>query len=124
MFKLIYNITSAFFFGIYCFILTIITGKKVKVSHYHNEDNLDGNTPFNICSDKFIKTQYASNVSIKAKREILEDFLSHLEKDKKITSITDDILFPTFNGKEVNGNRGFSPVLRESIQNYLDKQIR
>ncbi len=124
MFKVIYNISSAFFFGIYSVILTIVTGKKVKISHYHFEEHLDGNNLVNICSDMFIKTQSSSNVSIKAKRAILEDFLLHLETDKNITSITDDIEFPTFNGKEVNGSRGLSPVLRETLQNYLEKQIR
>jgi hypothetical protein len=124
MFKLIYNISSSFFFGVYSLILTIVTGKKVKISHYHFEEHLDGNNLINLCSDKFIKTQYASNVSIQAKRVILQDFISHLEKDNDITSITDDIPFPIFNGKEVIGSRGLSPVLHESLQNYLDKQIR
>jgi hypothetical protein len=100
-------------------LLTIITGKMSKVSLYHFDNELENNGFFDICSDKYIKTNYFSNVSDKCKYAIISDFLSNLSRNKKFTSVVSTVSFPIFDGKEIIGTQGYYPILQDCLKDYI-----
>jgi hypothetical protein len=99
-------------------IMTIITGKMVKISPYHFDKQSDNNTFFNICSDKYIKINLTNNVSKSAKIKIIQEFISHLSKDENFTNPVNQAKFPIFNGSEIIGTSNYYSVIEDSLKEY------
>jgi hypothetical protein len=121
MFQFIYNVTQSIFTSIWFIIMTIMTGKMVKVSPYSFDNQTEGNSFFNICSDRFKKTNYPSNVSDKCKELIISDFIHHLSGDSKFTAPTSSVEYPIFDGKEFIGTQSWHSVMKNSLSDYVRK---
>jgi hypothetical protein len=120
MFQLCYNISVAIHCSIYHLLLTIITGKLPKISYYHFEKDSLGNNFFNICNDKFIKTNYKNNVSNDCKRLIIKEYIDSLHNDEYFKNAISSARFPIFNGKEIIGNSNSYSVMSD----FLDKNYK
>lgn len=121
MFQFIYNVTQSIFTSIWFIIMTIVTGKMVKVSPYEFDWKKEDNTFFNICNDKFIKTNYDSNVSSKCKELIISDFIEHLSRDNNFHFPTTEIDYPIFDGKDIVGTQTYYSVIQKSLKDYVRK---
>jgi len=120
MFQLIYNIISAIFYSIWSTALTIITGKLAKISPYHaDKPLLHDNSMFDICSDKYIKTDTPRLVTDWCKERIIKDFINHLSKDDKFIIPVNDAKFPIFDGKEIIGESNVYSVMEDSLKDYI-----
>lgn len=123
MFRFIYNVVQTVLISMWYTIMTIITGKMVKVSIYHFDSKKDDNTLFNVCNDKFKKTNYASNVSSECKKTIINNFIEHLVKDENFHNPLSDIEFPIFDGKEIIGNDSYLNVIQTSLDDFIKQDI-
>lgn len=119
MFQVIYNVVQAFSFSIWAIIMTIVTGKMVKISHYHIEKNSFDNSIFNICSDKYIKTDKMNMVTDAVKKQIINHFITHLSASKEFLNSTSDIEVPIFDGKDIIGTKGLFPLLDEEKEKFI-----
>ncbi len=75
MFNFIFNVLLSVVYGLWSIIMTLVTGKLCKISTYHSYHNSHDANPFEVCKDRYIKTQYPTNVSVTCKRQIISDFL-------------------------------------------------
>ena len=121
MFQFIYNVMQSISFSIWSIIMTIITGKMVKISHYHMEKNSLDNSAIDICSDKYIKTDKVHLVSEKAKKLIIEDFIEHLSTEGEFYNPVSRANFPIFDGNEIIGESNVYSVMYKCLDNYLNK---
>ena len=119
MFQVIYNVVQAFSFSIWAIIMTIVTGKMVKISHYHMEKTSFDNGVFDICSDKYIKTDKVNMVTDVVKRQIINQFITHLSVSREFLSSTSDIKVPIFDGKDIIGTKGLFPLLNEEKEKFI-----
>lgn len=78
MFQFIYNVTQSILVSLWMILLTIITGKLPKVSLYHFDKRAENGGAFDICSDKYIKTNDHSNVSKECKDIIINKYINSL----------------------------------------------
>lgn len=121
MFQFIYNVFQSISFSIWSIIMTIITGKMVKISHYHLDKSYLDNNAFDICSDKYIKTDKERLVSEKAKKLIIEDFIAYLSTQTNFNIPVSKANFPIFDGDKIIGNSNVYSVMEECLENYLNK---
>lgn len=119
-----YNVCQSIFAFIWMLILTIITGKMSKISFYHFEQQSEDINFFDLCSDKYIKTNYAANVSNGCRENIIQQFIDDLSENEKFTSVVSGVEFPIFNGKAIVGSRSYYPVLQDCLKDYMSKLER
>jgi hypothetical protein len=119
MFQVIYNVVQSFSFSVWSIIMTIITGKMVKISHYHLDKDCFNNNAFDICSDKYIKTDKMNMVTDAVKKQIINHFIAHLSASKEFLNSTSDIKAPIFDGKDIIGTKGLFPLLDEEKEKFI-----
>lgn len=120
MFKFAYNIVATFLFSLLSMILVIVTGKQPKVSCYHNDLNSHNSDVFDICNDKYIKTNHQSNVSPDCKRLIIDEYLRWLGNDKKFTDIANGMDFPIHSGNEIIGTQSYFSVMDDIKTEFIN----
>lgn len=119
MFQFIYNVIQSIFLSLWMILMTIITGKLPKISLYHFDKQAEYNSPFDVCSDKYIKTNYDSNVSNKCKHVIIDEYINSLSKNKKFSSVVSTIDFPIFDGKDIIGTQGYYNIMQDCLKDYI-----
>ena len=121
MFRLIYNVCTSFSLSIWFILMSIITGKISKVSIYHM--GKFGISPFDVCSEKYIKIENSDFVDSYTKEEIIRKFINHLSKDEKFSNVVDGIDFPIFDGVEITGSTNFNDVISKSLNEFIKNDI-
>ena len=119
MFQFIYNIIQSIVYSIWIIIMTIITGKMIKVSPYHFDKQSDNNGFFDICRDKYIKINHPSNVSDSCKKIIIADFIDYINRDEYFYSNANNTDFPIFSGSKIVRRIGIKEAMRNGLNNYI-----
>lgn len=124
MFKYLGNVIGTIGISLFTIIMTIITGKLSKISNYHLiHDSIECDGPLDICSDKLIKTNFSSNVSINCQKSIIMDFIDSLNKNQRFKNPTSQVKYPIFNGQSLIGTQGYYPVLLKCLDEYINDDI-